>query len=347
MTLIGYHASHEQFAPGELLQLVQLAELSGFGAAKSSDHFHPWSARQGQSGFAWSWLGSAMQATRFGFGNIAAPGYRYHPAVLAQAAATLGEMYPGRFWLALGSGEAINESITGLPWPEKTERNARLKECFDVIRALFAGETVTHRGRIDVIEAKLWSRPERPVPLYGAAVSAETARLVAPWVDGLLTVGGHRPDDVRRVLDAFREHGGEGKPVVLQAALCWAPGDDEAMALAMDQWGSRVIAGEAAWDLRRPADFDATAKLVDEETMRDTLPVSADLAFHEDWIAELLTLGPAELHLHQVGRNQRAFIEAFGERVLPAVLGPSDPTASAEIDTIKAKLARTAAAAGP
>jgi G6PDH family F420-dependent oxidoreductase len=265
--------------------------------------------------------------------------------VLAQAAATLGEMYPGRFWLALGSGEAINEAVTGLPWPEKAERNARLRECFDVMRALFAGETVTHRGRITVVEAKLWSRPERPVPLYAAAVSPETARFVAPWADGLLTTGGHKPDDVRRVLDAFRDHGGEGKPVILQAALSWAATDDEAIALAMDQWSSRLIAGEAAWDLRRPADFDATARLADEPAMRDTLPISADIGWHIAWIEQLLAFAPAELHLHQVGRNQRQFIETFGARVLPAI--SRSPPAAAEIAEIKGKIASTAAAAGP
>ncbi len=320
MTLIGYHASHEQFPPSKLLNLVRLAEQAGFQCAKSSDHFHPWSERQGQSGFAWSWLGSALQTTSFRFGNIAAAGYRYHPAVLAQAAATLGEMYPGRFWLALGSGEAINEAITGLPWPDKAGRNARLKECAELMRALFAGETVTHRGSVTVVEAKLYSRPAEPVPLYAAAVSAETARFVAPWADGLLTTGGTL-EGTRKVIEAFREHGGSGKPVILQSALSWASSDEEALALAMDQWGSRVVAGEVAWDLRRPADFDETGKLVTEARMRETLPISSDLGFHADWIAGLLTLGPAELHLHQVGHNQQQFIEAFGERVLPAVSG--------------------------
>lgn len=233
MTLIGYHASHEQFAPSELLKLVRFAEEAGFQCAKCSDHFHPWSERQGQSGFAWSWLGSALEATAFGFGNIATPRYRYHPAVLAQAAATLGEMYPGRFWLALGSGEAINEAITALPWPEKADRNVRLRECFAVIKALFGGETVTHRGRVKVIEAKLYSRPARPIPLYAAAVSVETAKFVAPWADGLLTVSG-KLEDVRRVVDAFRENGGAGKPVIQQAALSWAQTDAEAIALALD-----------------------------------------------------------------------------------------------------------------
>src|SRR3712207_1221955 len=153
MVRVGFHASHEQFAPSELLRLVRAAERAGFDCAMSSDHFRPWGAAQGQSGFAWSWLGAALEATRLPFGVVTAPGWRYHPAVLAQAGATLAEMYPGRFWMALGSGEAINEAITGLPWPEKAERNARLEECAAVMRALLAGETVTHRGRVTVVEA--------------------------------------------------------------------------------------------------------------------------------------------------------------------------------------------------
>ena len=144
MVRLGYHASHEQFAPSHLRALTRQAERAGFDCVKSSDHFHPWSERQGQSGFAWSWLGAAMQATSLPFGMISAPGYRYHPAILAQAAATIGEMFPARLWLALGSGEAINEAITGQAWPEKAERNARLDECVSVMRALLNGERVTH-----------------------------------------------------------------------------------------------------------------------------------------------------------------------------------------------------------
>lgn len=317
MTKIGYHASHEQFAPSALLRHVQLAEQAGFDCAKSSDHFAPWSERQGQSGFAWSWLGAAMQATSLPFGIISAPGYRYHPAVLAQAAATIGEMFPGRFaWLALGSGEHLNESITGMPWPDKAERNARLKECAEITRALFAGETVTHRGRVTVIEAKLWSRPTTPLPIFGAAVSEATSRFVGGWADGLLTVGG-KAEDVRKRIEAFREGGGAGKPVVVQSALCWAPTDEEAMRLAMDQWTWAVVAGDAAWDLRRPQDFDEASKHATEENMLELMRISASLDHHVEDLASLIELGIDELHLLQVGRNHEAFIEAFGAKVLP------------------------------
>jgi coenzyme F420-dependent glucose-6-phosphate dehydrogenase len=318
MVKIGYHASHEQFAPSELLRYVRLAEEAGFACAKSSDHFHPWSEAQGQSGFAWSWLGATMQATGLPIGIISAPGYRYHPAVLAQAAATIGEMFPGRMWLALGSGEAINEAITGLPWPEKAERNARLRECVDVTRALFAGETVTHRGRVTVIEAKLYSRPLSPVPLYGAAVSEATARLCGGWADGLLTVGGD-VESVRRIISAFREGGGEGKPIIVQAALCWAPTEEQALASAMDQWRACVVGGEVNWDLRRPQDFDGVARMVMASELAQCLPISSSFQKHVDWMSAIAELEVAELHLHQVGRNQEQFIEEFAHRVLPQV----------------------------
>lgn len=316
MIKIGYHASHEQFAPSELLQYVQLAHEVGFGCAKSSDHFHPWSDAQGQSGFAWSWLGAAMQATPLPFGIISAPGYRYHPAVLAQAAATIGEMFPGRLWLALGSGEAINESITGTPWPDKKERNARLRECVDVTRALFAGETVTHRGRVTVVEAKLYTRPSMPVPIYCAALTEETARFCGSWADGLLTVGGEI-DSVRRTIAAFREGGGDGKPIVVQAALCWAPTDEEALASAMEQWRACVVGGEVKWDLRRPQDFDAVGEMVTASALRQAVPISSDWQKHVDWMSEVAELGVDELYLHQVGRNQEEFIRQAGTQVLP------------------------------
>lgn len=315
MTIVGYHASHEQFAPSELLSLVMEAERAGFACAKSSDHFHPWSERQGQSGFAWSWLGAAMQATKFGFGMISAPGYRYHPAVLAQAAATIGEMFPGRLWLSLGTGEAINEAITGEYWPEKAERNAKLRECVDIFRALFEGETVTHRGRVTVVEAKLYSRPLQPVPIFGAAVTPATAAFCGPWADGLLTTGGEI-ETVSRVVDAFRDSGGEGKPIHIQHALSWALQEEMAMAEALDQWSAPSVGGDAAWDLRRPRDFDIVGKIVTEERLRQCVAISSDPAWHRAKIEALAALEPAAIHLHCVGSNQRAFIEMASKHLV-------------------------------
>ena len=201
------------------------------------------SRAQGHSGFAWSWLGAALQATGLPFGCVNAPGQRYHPAIVAQAAATLAEMFPGRFWVALGSGEALNEHITGARWPAKQARNDRLLECVEVIRALFAGETVSHRGLVTVDRAKLWSRPVVPPSLLGAAVSPETAGWVAGWADGLITV--NQPvERLRRVVDAFRA-GGAGKPMYLQVHLAYARDEATALANAHQQWGSNVLDGLA------------------------------------------------------------------------------------------------------
>ena len=178
MPTVGFHASHEQLPPSRLLAAVQAAEAAGFTAAMCSDHLAPWSERQGHSGYAWSWLGAAMQATSLPFGVVTAPGQRYHPAITAQAIATLGELFPGRSWAALGSGEALNEHVTGDAWPPKPERDARLLECVEVIRALLRGEEVTHDGRVRVDRARVWSLPESIPALFGAAVGEETARTV-------------------------------------------------------------------------------------------------------------------------------------------------------------------------
>ena len=316
MARIGFHASHEQFPPSELLGLVQEAEAAGFDCAMSSDHFRPWGPAQGHSGYAWSWLGAALQATQLPFGVISAPGYRYHPAILAQGAATLCEMFPGRLWLTLGSGQRLNEDLTGVAWPEKAERNARLKECADIIRALMRGETVTHHGRVTLIEGKIYSLPKNPPLLLGAAVSEATAEFVGGWADGLLTVSG-KPDQVRKVVEAFRRGGGEGKPLFMQVGLNWAPTDEAALQGAHEQWRYNVLGGEVNWELRSPEQFDTATRLVKPEDMRESLLISSSLDQHVEWLGWFIELGFEELQLHQVDRNQRGFIDVFGEKVLP------------------------------
>jgi G6PDH family F420-dependent oxidoreductase len=172
MALIGYHASHEQHPPSALLRDVGEAVAAGFGGVWSSDHLTPWSEAQGESGFAWSWLGAAMQAVPdVPFGVVNAPGQRYHPAIVAQAIATLGELFPARLSVALGSGEASNEHVTGDRWLPKERRNERLLECVGAIRGLLAGDEVTVDGHVRVDRAQLWTLPAAPVPLLGAALS--------------------------------------------------------------------------------------------------------------------------------------------------------------------------------
>lgn len=318
MTKIGFHVSHEQFPPSKLLRLLQDAEAAGFDCAMSSDHFRPWGPSQGQSGHAWSWLGAALQATNMSIGIISAPGYRYHPAIIAQASATLAEMFPRRTWLALGSGQRLNEDITGLPWPDKTERNARLQECAAIIAALLRGETVSHYGRVTVVDTRLYSLPKEPPLLLGAAVTEATAELVGNWADGLLTVSG-KPDQVRKVVEAFRRGGGEGKPLFMQVGLNWAATEREALQGAYEQWRYNVLGGEVNWELRSPTDFETATRFVRDEDMRESVLISADLGQHEAWLRQYVDLGFEELYLHQVGANQEEFIQAFAREVLPAL----------------------------
>lgn len=315
MTLVGFHASHEQIPPAGLLRAVQRAEEAGFQAAMCSDHLAPWGLRQGESGHAWTWLGAAMQATSLPFGVVTAPGWRYHPVVAAQAMATLESMFPGRFWPAIGSGEAMNEHVTGEPWPPKEERDARMLESIDVMRRLLDGEQVSHDGRITVHEARVWSLPASPPPFIAAAVSAEKARSAAAWADGLITVS-QAPEALRRVIDEYRDAGGRG-PITLQVHLSWAPTHDEALAIAHDQWRNGLVGPPDCWDIATPAEFDARTADAAPEEVTGAVQVSADPAEHLDRLVALADLGFDRVFLHHVGTEQDAFIDLFGERVVP------------------------------
>lgn len=322
MPVIGHHCSHEQISPRQLLLDVQHAERAGFTAAMSSDHLVPWSARQGESGFAWSWLGAALATTDLPFGVVNAPGQRYHPAILAQAIATLGQMYPGRFWAALGSGEAANEHVTGQGWPRKEIRDERLRECVDVIRRLLHGEVVSHDGHVVVDRALLWTLAD-PVPhLVGPAVTPQTAARHADWADGLITV--NQPvERLREVLAAYRDAGGRG-PARLQVHLSWAPTQEQAEAIAHDQWRSNTVGPPIAWDVDSVEGFDAIGEHVTRESVAEAVRISADPGQHVEWLQEYLEIGYDELYLHFVGQDQREYLDTFAEQVLPH-LGPTRP----------------------
>jgi coenzyme F420-dependent glucose-6-phosphate dehydrogenase len=314
---ISYHASHEQYPPSELLTYARLAEDAGFAGVLSSDHFFPWLEENGHSGFSFSWLGAALHATRFPIGMVCAPGDRYHPAIAAQAAATLEEMFPGRFWMALGSGEALNEHVTGSPWPSKEVRRSRLRECVDIMRALFRGETVTHQGLIRVSEARLYSLPAVPPPLFAAAVSEETANWAGHWADGLITTGRPR-DEMRRMIDAFRGGGGSGKPIYVQHPLAWADTEDEALRVAHEQWRFAAVETETMWELTTPAAFAEATRDVTPAMVAKSIRVSSSIEQHRDWIGEYVELGVNQVFCFNVAKDQRRFIDAFAERVLPA-----------------------------
>ena len=306
--LYGFHCSHEQHSPPALLRYATLASAAGFEALMCSDHFKPWSVRQGHSGAAWSWLPAALQATPGSFGTVCAPGQRYHPALIAQAAATIADLFPGRFWFAVGTGEALNERVTGDEWPPKEVRRERLEEAVTIMRALWAGHVVDNTHLVPTRQALLYSRPETPPLLFGAALTAETARWAATWADGLITVPGPR-DRMRAVVDGFRDGAG-GKPIYLQVPLAFAPSDDEARAAAHDQWRQVVLPAEQLADLSSPEEFDAATAAASVDDVARHMRVSADFARHLAWLQEDAELGYERIYLHNVARaHQERFID--------------------------------------
>jgi coenzyme F420-dependent glucose-6-phosphate dehydrogenase len=321
MSRFSYHASHEQFAPSQLLECVRKADEAGFDGVFSSDHLQPWSNTQGHSGFAWSWLGAALQATqKLTFSLITVPGgWRYQPVVLAQAIATLAQMFEGRLpWVALGSGQAINERAVGQDWPGKRERNTRLFEGAQIIKRLLAGETVTQQGNVSALDARIWSRPEQIPTLVGAAVTEETAAWLGSWADGLLTAG-HDPEKLAKVVAAFRRGGGRGKPIHLKVGLSWAPGADEALRQAHEQWRFNALGGDVNWELTRPQDFEQATRFVRPEDMHESLFISHEATAHIERLRALVDLGFDTIVIHNVGRNQTEFIDMFAARVLPSL----------------------------
>lgn len=310
MISIAYHCSHEQFAPSHLLRLVQQAEDAGFDAIHSSDHFHPWSIHQGQSGFSLSWIGAAMQATSIPFSMVCSPGQRYHPAIVAQAIATISEMFEGRFSIELGSGEALNERITGDPWPAKNIRNRRLIECVHIIRDLLDGKEVTFSGLVQIQEAKLYSLPHQLPALFCAALSTVTASWAGAWSDGLLTTGG-RPELVAERLTAFRNGGGNGKPVYIQYAFSYSDTKEEAINGAMHQWRSNIISEENLPDLYKPEHFDNAAKNITQDDLEKKIDIITNIEELFEKISELDTMQVSRVILHNVNRNQEKFIQDF------------------------------------
>ncbi|MCR5864186.1 MULTISPECIES: TIGR03885 family FMN-dependent LLM class oxidoreductase [Aquincola] len=321
MPQFSFHASQEQFPPEQLLALAQQAEAAGFDAVFSSDHAQPWSPSQGHSALSWVWLGAALQATRrLRFGTITVPGgWRYQPLVLAQGIATLQRLYPGRLpWVALGSGEAVNEGLVGQGWPDKPERNQRLQRAAQAMRRLLDGERVTEPGPPAVVDARLWCRPPQRTVLVGAATSVETARWLGGWAEGLLTVS-HDLQQLRALIAAFREQAGPDKPVHVKVDLSWADTDAQALEQAFEQWRFNAGGSQANADARQPEDFVRLTAHLRPEDMRAKVMVAADLGRHVDHLRQVAALGVTSIDLHQVGGDQAAFIEAFGREVLPAL----------------------------
>jgi coenzyme F420-dependent glucose-6-phosphate dehydrogenase len=315
---VGFHASHELYAPSTLLSLSQRAEQAGFRQGSSSDHFHPWTVNSAGCGLAWPWLGAALQGTKLSWGVVCAPGQRYHPAIIAQAVATLLELYPGRFWIAVGSGEALNESITGEVWPDKATRNARLFAAVEIMRELWRGETVTSHGHVTVRDAKLTLRLVEVPPVYAAALTPETAHWAGSWADGLI-VGGSDHKQLQNLVSAFKEGGGEGKPLLLQSAISYGSCEEEALHAAYANWPQAGLSGEQLANLATPQQIDQAVSGIQPSDVAKSLRCSSDLKQHVAWLERDRELGFSTIYLHYLGKSMEQFIDTFGESVLPAL----------------------------
>jgi coenzyme F420-dependent glucose-6-phosphate dehydrogenase len=314
MLQIYYHASHEQFSPSALRSYACAAERAGFDGVFTSDHLQPWSTAQGHSGFCWSWLGAALQATStIPFATITPPiGLRYHPLVIAQAVATLADLFGERFrWFAVGSGEALNEAVLGRGWPDKERRNQMVQESAEVMRQLFRGDRVTHEGEIRVDDARLWCRPKEPPRIYGAAITEETAHWMGPWTDGLLTAG-IDPGKVEAVVRAYRSNGGAGKPVALKVDLSWHEQEGVALREALQQWACTTVDERLQSELRTPEEFEKHSRTRTAEEMRAYVQIASGVQEHGERLAALAASGIDVLDLHNVATTQLDFISAFG-----------------------------------
>lgn len=327
--MIGYAGMCEQFHPTDLVRWSQEAEDAGFGGVMVSDHFHPWVPSQGHSAFVWSWMGALGVETKLRFGTgVTPPGYRYHPAILAQAAATLEAMFPGRFYLGLGAGEALNEHITGDYWPEAPVRLERLAESIEIIQQLFTGKVVKYRSQhFNVESARIYTLPPSPPPIYVATAGPIQSYRTGKMTDGLITVGA-ADEKIKMLIERFEKGAREaGKdpstmPKIIQFKVSYAATEDEAIAQAIKEWPNGGMAFPKG-DIRNPEDFEAMAKLVRPEHFKNRVLMNPDLSAHTELVQHYIDLGFTEVYVHNVGRNQEEFIKAYGKEVIPALKWPA------------------------
>jgi G6PDH family F420-dependent oxidoreductase len=326
MTEFGYALSSEEHGPLDLVRNARLAEDAGLDFALVSDHFHPWLDRQGHSPFVWTVLGGIAQSTeRLVVGTgVTAPIIRIHPAIIAQAAATAGAMLPGRFFLGVGTGENLNEHVVGARWPAWDIRAEMLVEAIEVIRALFSGELISHRGRhYEVQAARLYTLPPSPIPIHVAASGVDAAKLAGQHGDGLIGTG-----PKRELLGAFEVAGGRRKPRYGQVTVCWARSEGEARRTAHRIWPTAAIEGRASQELPNPSNFEELADMVTEDDVAEAISCGPDPAVHLAAIRPYLEAGYDHVYLHQVGPDQEGFLDFVATRLLPQLRDLARPEAS-------------------
>ena len=311
----GYALSSEEHRPLDLVANARRAEAAGFEFAMLSDHFHPWTDRQGQSPFAWSVLGGIAASTeRITIGTgVTALSIRIHPAILAQAAATVADMLPGRFWFGVGTGENLNEHVLGDAWPEHAMRAAMMEEAVGLIRRLWKGELVDHDGEFyRVSRARLYTLPDELPPILIAAGGEETAGLARRIGDGLITT---TPD--KAILKAYGSKG----PRIAQVSVCWARSEAAARRTALEWWPTAAIPGDNSTELPLPSSFEALAELVTEDALAERVACGPDPEVHLAKIQPYLDAGFSHIYLHQVGPDQEGFLRFAEQELLPRLRG--------------------------
>lgn len=315
MVSIGYSLACETFGPRELVRQAKLAEQAGFERLWISDHYHPWLDEQGESPFVWSVIGALSRETSLPITTaVTCPLIRTHPAVVAQASATAAVQCDGGFTLGLGTGEALNEHITGDRWPPPQVRADMLAEAVDIIRALHRGEELTHHGTHYTVEhARLYTRPSEPVPINIAAFSPRSARMAGTKGDGFCTVVPNA-DLVRE----YREAGGDG-PAQAGMKVCWDDSEAKAVETAHRLWASDLLPGSLPSTLPRPRDFAQATEVITEDMVRQRYACGSDPQRHLDKLGEYIDAGFDEVYVQQIGAEQEQFFEAYAEDILPRI----------------------------
>jgi G6PDH family F420-dependent oxidoreductase len=314
MAVFGYFLSTEECQPDRLLQQAKLAEEAGFTRLAISDHFHPWTDAQGSAPFVWSMIGALSQVTDLPITTlVTCPTVRTHPAIVAQAAATSGVLTGGRFRLGVGTGEALNEHILGEAWPRYGIRADMLEEAVEIIRLLFDGSVVDYDGaHYSVDNARLYTLPDSPVPIYVSAFGLKAARLAGAIGDGLVTM---KPN--RELIDVFRDAGGRGKPVIGGPKACWDPDPARAAQTVRDLWASDLLPGELAQILPTPKHFEQADQLVTADQAPKQIACGADPDRHAAVLQEYVDAGFDEVYVSQIGPHDKEFFNAYGDQVLP------------------------------
>ena len=317
MTEIGFALSSEEHTPLDMVRWAERAEQAGFTFALISDHYHPWVDRQGHSGFVWSLIGAISQRTeRLVLGTgVTAPIMRIHPAIIAQAAATSATLMPGRFFLGVGSGEALNEHILGDKWPEASVRLEMLEEAVEVMRLLWQGGVQSHYGDYFVVEnARVYDLPEEPVKVMVAASGTSAAELAGRIGDGFIGTSAQR-----ETVEAFESAGGDGKPRYGQMSVCWAENEEAAVRTAHEWWPTAGLGGQLSTELALPAFFEQAAENVTPEMIREAIVCGPDVGPVRDKIRAYEEAGYTHVYLHQIGPEQEGFFRFAEQELLPAL----------------------------